>query len=87
MDDFFNKLGETPIWVFGALGAVALGYRAMRTQAEPQNLNLTSMGIESCIGYAVCAAVPVVTPIVVIGVGYEDYHRRTTQKVDQTKKD
>lgn len=76
MADFWNKIGDTPVWVFGALGALAFGYRAMRKSTEPHNLSLTNMGVESCVGYAVCAAIPIVTPVVVIGIGYEDYCRR-----------
>jgi hypothetical protein len=76
MEDIWNKIGETPVWVFGAIGALAFGYRAMRKSTEPHNLSLANMCLESCIGYAACATIPVVTPVVAIGIAYEDYCRR-----------
>lgn len=76
MENVFNTIGETPIWVWGTLGALAFGYRAMRKSDQPHDLDLTHISLSSCIGYAVCASVPVVTPIVLGGVGYEDYYRR-----------
>ena len=76
-EGIFQRIEETPLWVWGVVGALAFGYRSLRNSNKPTNLSLTSIGIDSCVGYAVCVTIPVFTPIAVIGIAYEDYHRRS----------
>jgi hypothetical protein len=39
MENFWKTIEETPFWVYGAIGAAAFGYRAIRKSKDPKNLD------------------------------------------------
>lgn len=80
MNSFLHNISETPIWVWGIIGATAFGYRTLRSMTKPENLNLAALCIDTFAGYMMCSMVPLLTPVIVIGIGYEDYCKRNTTK-------
>ena len=70
-----EKIGDAPMWVWGAIGAIAFGYRTLRRDSKPHDVSLMNASVDACIGYAICASIPVITPVIVLGVGLEDWHR------------
>lgn len=80
------KFSKFPTEMVGGLvGCTALSYHKLRSFKNPANIDLFDLTISSLIGYVIGSSLPVLTPVLVVGVLYEDYHRNKTNKNNITK--
>ena len=76
MSQFKQYFKDFHLW--GSIGGLALGYRAIRTyQERNRRVDLFDTGLVTCVGYVIGEILPITVPVIVMAVAFEEYQRQT----------